>query len=125
MRILNILVVEDDLNRIEIFKKKLRNHKMHFALTAPEAINALTKNEFDLIFLDHDLGGGAYEPSDENSGYGVAKFMEAEGTAGDVIIHSLNPAGAANMHAALPHAHRIPFMGLFNDPRLSIWDNDA
>ena len=123
MRILKILVVEDDPNRIERFKKELRVHKVRFATSSDQAIEILENENFDLICLDHDLGGGAYEPSDENSGYGVAKHMEANKIPGEVIIHSLNPVGAANINSALPHAVRIPFISLFEDGRLRamIW----
>lgn len=68
--------------------------------------------EFDIMFLDHDLGGKVYVSSnDPNTGYQVAKYMvENNITSKEIIVHSLNPAGVQNMLAVLPkHAIYVPY----------------
>jgi len=68
--------------------------------------------EFDVMFLDHDLGGRVYvDSSDLNTGYQVAKYMvENNITSKEIIVHSLNPAGVQNMLAILPkHAKYVPY----------------
>ena len=111
---LKILVLEDDANRIEVFKEKLKGHDVYFFDQAEDAINAFklfTDKPWDIVFLDHDLGGQVFVPSSNpNTGYAVAKYMEENDVeAKQVIIHSMNPAGGANMKAALPHAIIMPF----------------
>lgn len=111
---LKILVLEDDPSRITIFKEKLKGHDIYFFDEADDAINAfklMTDKPWDIVFLDHDLGGQVFVPSGEhNTGYTVAKYMEEnEVEVKQIFIHSMNPAGAANMKAALPKAVIMPF----------------
>jgi len=66
----------------------------------------------DLASLDHDLSGGAYEPSDHRSGYAVARYialMPPELRPRKIILHSRNDKGVANMAASLPMAQRVEF----------------
>ena len=81
------------------------------ATTANEAIEILKKGiDFDLISLDHDLGGEVFCSSElENSGYRVAQFLSDKEIKGDIVIHSWNPVGAKNMLNILPKAVYIPF----------------
>ena len=69
------------------------------------------KKPWDIVFLDHDLGGQVFVPSSHpNTGYAVAKYMEENSVeAKQIIIHSMNPAGASNMKTVLPSAIIMPF----------------
>lgn len=108
-----VLVLEDDPERIKQFKKRLIGNTFQIVSDADAAILALTYNKWDVLFLDHDLGGETYVPSSNaNTGYQVAKFLHDNPKykpSEAIIIHSLNPGGAENMQAVLPEAYRIPF----------------
>ena len=107
-----IFILEDNEERIKSFKATYHDCDLTITTTAQEAINVLDRISllvFDLITLDHDLGGEVYCQSDEKSGYQVAKFLSARMIPCPVIIHSWNPVGAKNMLRALPEACIIPF----------------
>jgi len=73
---------------------------------------------FDLIFLDHDLGGDVYVDSEEkNTGNQFAKWLCQSKSLKDtpIIIHSLNYYGVQNMKRFLPKALEIPFPILMDD----------
>jgi len=112
---MRILILEDDINRIELFKSKLSMHELTFCTRAMEAVNLVTNVKYDLMFLDHDLEGKPYEDSDyENTGYQVAKMIPATLNKDTrIIIHSMNPVGAENMKCIIgSSAERIPFSWL-------------
>lgn len=96
---MKILFLEDDENRIAKARQGFVGHELHLAWTAESAIRLLAKVTFDLVSLDHDLGGTQMGPSDENSGYAVAKFIAEmpRQQRPPVIVHSFNPVGADNM----------------------------
>jgi CheY-like chemotaxis protein len=52
---MNILILEDNTHRITFFKAGLKGHKVTFCAHVRAAKQALRKNQFDMIFLDHDL----------------------------------------------------------------------
>jgi len=69
-------------------------------------------NEYDLIFLDHDLGGKEMvDSADEDTGYHLALFIASDSANKETpcVVHSCNPAGAVNIAAVLPHAIKAPF----------------
>lgn len=108
---MNILVLEDDQNRIAWFKAYYPDADI--VETAAEAIACLDRTRYRLVFLDHDLGQGIYQDSGPGTGYEVAQKLAELGTPHTVVvIHSWNHAGAKNMLWALPHARHIPF-GMF------------
>lgn len=120
---MRIFILEDDTQeRTPVFRAKLIGHELVFAETAGEAIKILETQEFDLIFLDHDLGGKTFVPACEaNTGSEVVRFM---GTLyygpghqwPTTIIHSLNTAEAMVMEQSLRNmevdVHRIPWSDL-------------
>lgn len=113
---MRILIVEDSPKRVKVFADKLKDHIVYVAYSADQAYAAIDEEErFDYIFLDHDLCGETYEPSDDKSGYGVAKYLVSipDKYPQRVIIHSLNPSGSKNIAAVLKDAgilcNRVPF----------------
>jgi predicted O-methyltransferase YrrM len=97
---MNIFVLDDDLEiRISWFQEAYKDHTLVYALDAVTALDILNKRKFDLIFLDHDLGGGFMQDSDyHNTGYQVAKgLLQTINAETNVIIHSWNPDGAKRM----------------------------
>jgi len=108
---MRILILEDSVERQEQFYKNLINYDVEITDSSKTAIQKLSNEKWDILFLDHDLGGEAYVPSGENTGYEVAKFLEEnqQFMPRNIVVHSLNSVGAKNINDALPNAVRIPF----------------
>lgn len=121
---MRILILDDDRDfdepdnlekagriRIPAFKRKFIGHNVVWVQTATEAIAALANEDWDALFLDHDLGGEAYVQSGPGTGYEVAVWLEQhpDRKPPQIFLHSLNPAGRDNMKAALPEAIHAPF----------------
>lgn len=110
-----ILILEDNVLRTKVFKLKYGGrYHLHIFDTALEAIESLEIFKYDLIFLDHDLGGKMFVETDDENGTGLdvakalAKMKKHKRV--PVIIHSLNPVGASKMKVTLgKRAKRIPF----------------
>lgn len=92
-----ILFLEDDANRIAKARRGFVGYDLTVVTTAREAIDALKTERFDLVSLDHDLGGTQMAESDENSGHAVAQFIAKMPSCPAVLVHSFNPVGAENM----------------------------
>jgi len=112
---MRILVLEDDPSRVKKIKQELVGFVVDFSDNVSDAINLIETYQYDLMFLDHDLGGKQMvNSSQEGTGYQFAKAIAIsrlnKGTT--VIIHSCNPAGAANMQAILLESVCIPFINL-------------
>lgn len=113
---LRILILEDSPERISFFKQKFNKHDAYFFDMADDAIEALriiNDKPWDIILLDHDLGGKVFVSSAEhNTGYTVAKYIadnRNDFEINQIIIHSLNPAAAQNMKNVLPEAQYVPY----------------
>ena len=114
---MKIFIVEDDLTRIETFKEKfehIEEAELFIATTAGKARRILEENKdvmWDMIFLDHDLGGRVYvESADPNTGYQVAKYIRDNKIQYyNAITHSMNSMGAQNIMNVLENCNHIPF----------------
>lgn len=108
---MKILILDDREIRHEYFKKLYIQHDLTHVYTSKECIDQLNINKFDVVFLDHDLGGtDNFEESGDNTGYEVAKWLRKnEGKQpNQIILHSFNPVGRKNMKSLLPHAVESP-----------------
>ena len=113
---MNILILEDDPERWKVFRRtlSLRNN-VEIVDTVEKAKDAVIAsgiafNPFDLIFIDHDLGGEVYVDSEnENTGYQFAKWLAENEFDAKYVTHSLNPIGARNICAVLPGCDHVPF----------------
>jgi CheY-like chemotaxis protein len=80
------------------------------AETAEQAKLDLQRKRYDLILLDHDLGGEVYVGTDhKNTGSEVARWITENKESIDIantifLIHSLNPTGAQYMKKTLERA---------------------
>jgi len=100
-----IFLLEDDKNRIKWFRKHWPN--MLHADNPVDGLRILQENDdFEFIFLDHDLGG-AYTRGPQGDGIDLAKDMARLQlhTNVKVIVHSLNPVGARNIANELASTH--------------------
>lgn len=113
-----VFILEDDEARMRWFNDRIHDEaELVHASNAEEAIRILAARRvpFDIMFLDHDLSYVDQSlteiPSHDNTGSRVAhSIAENNWLAETVVIHSWNPAGAANMAAVLgPSVVVIPF----------------
>jgi CheY-like chemotaxis protein len=96
---MNILFLDDNPERHSTFHIRSGGCEVDHVFTAQEAIRYLDKYSYDIVFLDHDLGG----PESENQlvdgaedGRFVAKWIaENPGPFKETtfIVHSLNTVG--------------------------------
>ena len=107
---MNILILEDNKERIAYFSNLRSEHSVTITEFAHEAIRLLKENKWDILMLDHDLGGQEMVPSGPGTGYEVADFLSKNEHLKPerIIIHSFNGPGSQNMKAALPEAEWIP-----------------
>jgi CheY-like chemotaxis protein len=98
---MKVLFLDDDKGRLKKAEILFVNDELIKVETAEQAIEILEKNSpFDLVSLDHDLGGEMFCPSDEVSGFAVAKYisqMPKDKLPKKVVVHSFNPDGAQKM----------------------------
>lgn len=113
---MKILLLEDDLNRVREFEKRVselnENSLLVHTKTAIDCINKLKTDKFELILLDHDLGGEIYVDSNrEDTGSEVARWISnnRQSVNGAIIItHSYNIVGAKNIIDLIPNAIHVP-----------------
>lgn len=109
---MNVLILEDDLLRVKQFERNWSQHTLTFTDKVDECITLLKNNKYDIVSLDHDLGGQQMISSwgPEETGYLVAAFLEHNPMyqPTHIFLHSANPVGVANMQKALPRAHVTP-----------------
>lgn len=107
-----ILILEDNKDRIATFKRTLGGRfNLTFTEHAAQAIDAIfdaanVGYAFDVIFLDHDLGGDTYVDQDNtNTGSEVVRWITGDDSPPleqpVIIIHSLNHDAAKNMLSKL------------------------
>jgi len=117
-QVLRILILDDDENRHVAFSKQLIGNVVVHALTAEQAIYQLERHgPWDVVFLDHDLGGSQMVESGPGTGYEVAQWLAGheDKQPKTIILHTYNPVGAQNMKACLPQAKWLP----------GIWQQEA
>lgn len=116
-----ILFLDDDRMRhitfmLDVLKRK-EGVEVFQVYDADQAIEALKMHHFDLILLDHDLGGQqmASNCGDYKHGCYVARFiaLHMEKKPDRAISHSFNPAGrdeiASILHDAGVATIKMPF----------------
>lgn len=97
-----VFVLEDDPIRIDSFQKACVQHELTLTdhLTGPNGACALYQPPYDIICLDHDLGGRQMVDSDEEeTGAAFVRWMPvaSEDYQPSIIIHSFNTVGQVNM----------------------------
>ena len=118
---LSLLVLEDDPIRMVQFRRRMVEtglaHTITHSETASGAIEHLSQSHFDLVLLDHDLGGRTYVDHNdeaEDCGMRVAEFLsirpELVNRIGPIIVHSLNGPAAQSMVGLIGEASWVPFL---------------
>ena len=111
---MRILILEDDDNRNSTFQRNFCSEQTEVVIVkeAIHAINYLNNENWDVLFLDHDLGGAVHvAETEENTGSAVARWLNVnpKKEPAIVIIHSLNNDGRLNMKRLIPKAIIFPF----------------
>jgi hypothetical protein len=97
---MKILFLDDDLDRHSKFTEASAGSEVTFVHSVAQAVEALTTEQFDIAFLDHDLDGRVFVEEVEGTGTQVAEYiagMPCETRPRIVIVHSMNPYGAQRM----------------------------
>ncbi len=109
-----ILILEDSEIRIKQFLEGLESDTNVITVkhTAQDCIDCLTKESWDVLFLDHDLGGKTYVATDDkNTGSEVCRWLSNNNVKIRlIIIHSLNVQGQRTMKQLVPQAIIVPFV---------------
>lgn len=119
---LRVFLLDDDARRHDWFAKHFRGDRLDVASEPRRAIELLSSNSYDAIFLDHDLLPEHYESDerdDERTGYAVASWLAERPdrqTASHIIVHTRNADGALRMVELLRRtgrqAEHVPFQML-------------
>jgi CheY-like chemotaxis protein len=118
-RPLSVFLLDDDTLRHGWFARQFKGERLDVAETAERAVELLSSNHYDVIFLDHDLLPEHYYAEgfdDERSGYAVARWLAeapARLAAATIIVHTRNADGALRMVELLRRtgrqAEHVPF----------------
>jgi len=100
---MKILILEDDGERVRSFYDMFCDDSLVVVNSSLSAIFLIRELKFDVIFLDHDLGGQTYVDSEEqNTGYQVSKIIDDSiNKLTPIIIHSWNQIGVKRMKEVL------------------------
>jgi CheY-like chemotaxis protein len=99
-----VLVVDDfPCRKDALYASGVLKTACTYSSNALHALDQLEMNEFDVIFLDHDLETYVYEPYPrEITGRDLAKcIVGLPWKPALVVIHSMNPKGAEVMESIL------------------------
>lgn len=126
---MNILVVEDNPQRLRSFGRNLIGARVFAASTETTAKSTMMSYFFDVIFLDHDLHEHGTPLDVAGSGMGVVAEIERRAAAARakqsnptlpmVIVHSLNPERAAAMVQRLKRSRIRTYQ------RASAWNDEG
>src|SRR4051794_20147495 len=103
---MKILFLDDDQYRHEVFLRRAADHAVTSVYDADAAIERLNLCSFDVVYLDHDLGGESSQnrldlPKD---GRHIARWIAAHASlfpSTIFVIHSLNFEGSQGMMLTL------------------------
>lgn len=112
---MKILFLDDNKLRWDFLQPVIRSYpgtETTWVQTVEECIKELEKKIYDVVMLDHDLGGEIMVKSGKGTGYEVAEWIAnnmKDCMPGRIYIHTQNPEGSKNMKLVLPDAVVIPF----------------
>ena len=102
----NVFILEDDPNRCFSFIKYFIKDNVTLTNNAERAVHLLQNVVYDVILLDHDLGGEVYvDPTEPNTGSRVCRELTLNNMLLTVplnmntqfIIHSMNNTASIGM----------------------------
>ena len=116
---IRVFLLEDDTRRHRWFAARFKGDFVDVADNVKRALELLTVNSYDAIFLDHDLHPEHYNTDsrdDTRTGYAIASWLAAHPefqAASTILVHTRNADGAMRMVEELRRAGRtadyVPF----------------
>lgn len=117
---ISVFLLDDDTRRHDWFVERFKGDNLDIAEDVEGAIDLLSQNFYDAIFLDHDLLPEHYKSNakrdDNNTGYAVANWLCSRPDlqrASTIIVHTRNADGAMRMIEKMRLAGRnveyVPF----------------
>ncbi len=110
---ISVMLLDDDTRRHRWFAKRFDGDDLDIAETVEEAKVFLAENNYDAIFLDHDLLPHHYESNDhddfDQTGYAVALWLNQNHQfqrAATIIVHTRNADAAIRMVQVLRETGR-------------------
>lgn len=102
---MNILFLDDNIDRCNWFRSQYPYADI--VHTSSACISHLRKNEYDVVLLDHDLGGEIWVDSNrEDCGMEVVRWIcDNNPKIRKIVIHSHNLPAAGEMMAKLLQAN--------------------
>ncbi|HEX8369772.1 MAG TPA: cyclic-phosphate processing receiver domain-containing protein [Pyrinomonadaceae bacterium] len=101
---ITVFLLDDDRRRHRWFSKRFDGDELDIAETVEEAKELLAENNYDAIFLDHDLLPHHYESNDHDdfatTGYAIAEWLHENKNlqrAATIIVHTRNADAAIRM----------------------------
>jgi len=97
---MNILILEDNQDRIDFFKRVYKNHTLYITSDIYLAHDYMHEKEFDILFLDHDLEPDNFTALKQGrTGYDFCKSLVEDKLQRHALIyvHSCNPVGGQVM----------------------------
>ena len=101
---ISVMLLDDDKRRHRWFDKRFQGDGLDIAETVDEAKVLLSENNYDAIFLDHDLLPHHYESNDHDdfasTGYAIAEYLNERADlqrAATIIVHTRNADAAIQM----------------------------
>jgi hypothetical protein len=103
-----VFVLDDTEDRLSWFRQRVPNFR--YAKTADKALEILSTEQFDCVFLDHDLSwmDAGFPDRQHGNGKEVARYLARTGFSGRVVIHSRSEQ-APVMAKILPEAIVVRF----------------
>lgn len=102
-----ILFLDDRSKRIHSALKRFSHDDLTIVATVVECLRFISNEDWDVIYLDHDLGGGEFcDPKSTTCGMEVIRYIEKtewppEKKRPAFVIHSSNSLAATKMEKAL------------------------
>jgi CheY-like chemotaxis protein len=101
---ITVFLLDDDRRRHRWFSKRFDGDELDIAETVEEAKELLAENNYDAIFLDHDLLPHHYESNNHDdfatTGYAIAEWLHENKNlqrAATIIVHTRNADAAIRM----------------------------
>lgn len=108
-----VFLLDDDYRRHAWFEKRFKGDALDIAENVEEAKMLLEAENYDAIFLDHDLLPHHYESNDhddfESTGYAIAEWLNERAElqrAATIIVHTRNADAAIPMVQKLRESGR-------------------
>lgn len=110
---MKVFVLEDDPDRIRLFAEVLEGHDWTCIHTCDRTYEFHAHSPYDLILLDHDLGGRQMVDHEDSGTEFVKLVRDHIGSKARVTIHSYNPDGARRMSKLLEEVGVFPVIQPF------------